>query len=193
MTYLFHSSISRLCTLLLALLMWSCGDDDSTSLPGTSGGAGGSAGQGGQSALGGSSGGHSDGGSGGTVAAGPSLNGCTDAMYIDGSAVDATREVKSTGALTYESRCLRIAKGQAVTFVIDGPAHPTRSGKVSGTLEGSANNPIPRIEGQTASGGAGGITNTRIVTVSFPEEGNFPYYCIEHGPTMAGVTRVGNP
>jgi plastocyanin len=131
------------------------------------GGSGGSGGTGG--------GGGGEGGQGGSTA--QLLNGC-DAAKAEDHTADATTTV-TQAALKYTPACIKIAAGNAVTWEMDFGIHPL----VGGTVEGSTKTPDSSSP-ITASSGT-------TVTITFPNAGEFPYYCDIHAGTgMAGVVYV---
>lgn len=125
--------------------------------------------------------------------AGPTTNGCTAAMFVDRTAPAAARTVgfggaEGSGPFTYSPRCMTVAAGQTVTFTAGSTStfgvHPLSPGTADamGTQVdgGSPNTPIPRVTDG----------NMRMVTVTFPTAGTYPYFCEFHAPGMAGVIQV---
>lgn len=111
----------------------------------------------------------------------PTLNGCTEAMYMDLSAPSAGRTVMFGGGLgqTYAPKCVTIAAGQMVTFSGSFTGHPIAKGTPQDTNAGSASNPI--TDQNTG--------NSK--TVMFPSVGTYPYHCVLHGNNgMVGSIHV---
>lgn len=106
------------------------------------------------------------------------LNGCTAAMYIDKSAVDATRTITNQG-VTYTPKCMIIAKGQKVKWNVSMTVHPLAPGNAASATAGTPDSPIV----STASGDS--------VEFTFEDEGTFPYHCTVHS-SGAGVGMAGS-
>jgi plastocyanin len=111
------------------------------------------------------------------------FNGCTDTSFVDGTAAPQIDfgGVGTSGVFDYQPRCLRIPRGQTVTFAGDFSVHPLSPGTSPEQLDaGTAGNPIPRFS-----------TGTAPLAVKFPAAGEFPYFCEMHyAAGMAGVIRV---
>jgi plastocyanin len=111
-----------------------------------------------------------------TIDADPdAINGCTRATALDLSAAADDRTIAQVD-ISYTPRCIRIKKGQSVTWDAEFTFHPMTSGSPStGEQPGS---PIT----QTSSG--------TTVTFNFPDEGVFGFWCEEHGRAMMGAIYV---
>ena len=112
--------------------------------------------------------------------AGPMLNDCAPADYVDRSDAAAERVVRPRGSTGYTPRCVLIRAGQSVTFEMNFTAHPLVPGIPHGPTAGAT---TPNLIPRTTTGAS--------VVVAFPGAGNFPFYCNVHGHVgMAGVVRV---
>jgi plastocyanin len=95
------------------------------------------------------------------------LNGCTLATAIDHTADDVT--VVTQMGLTYTPSCIKIKAGKQVTVNAAFAAHPlSQGGVVNGTAYPEMGGPITH----TASGSS--------ATFTFPNPGQFGYYCDLH-------------
>jgi len=149
------TSVGRFGWFFMALglgVVTSCGGDDSNNVPA---GAGGSTGT----------------GSGGAGGGGAMLNGCDSATAVDKTA-SATTAVAFGNSLVYDPPCLRIKAGSSVTWSGDFVQHPL----VGGTISGTTKTPDPASPIKLTMGADAGS-----VTFSFPNAGDFPYYCTIHG------------
>ncbi|MEZ4295034.1 MAG: plastocyanin/azurin family copper-binding protein [Polyangiaceae bacterium] len=154
------------------------GTGGTTNPTGGTGGTGGAttnatAGTGG---TGGSTGG--TGGTGGSTMTGAMLNGC-DSTTAEDHTADATTTVASSG-LSYSPKCIKIKAGSSVKFSSSFASHPLVGGEfVNGAKQPDANSPIPSTNMGTE------------ITVTFPDAGDFGYYCDFHaGSGMVGAVFV---
>ncbi len=111
---------------------------------------------------------------------GVSLNGCTDAKFIDSTA-NTNTNVAFGGALgdNFSPPCVTIAVGRSVTFKGQFSFHNLNKGSPSDVNAGSPNNPITEVTGGSEK------------VVTFPSAGDYPYICEFHNPGgMMGVVRV---
>jgi plastocyanin len=109
------------------------------------------------------------------------LNGCAETAFIDlrAGGPDSRMIMVPRGTNTFDMPCITISAGQAVEFMWDFALHPLAAGPVPGTTGGAASTPI-----QPQTTGA-------LYTVTFPDAGDYPFYCATHYATgMAGVVRV---
>jgi plastocyanin len=109
-----------------------------------------------------------DSGGGDTGTTPAALNGCAAADYVDRSAAGADRTV--TWGFDQKPKCMKIAKGQTVTFNGDFTQHPL--------VEKGGDTPNPFASPK----GSGG---TR--TVDFAAAGNFGYVCAIHGSITGAI------
>lgn len=111
---------------------------------------------------------------------GVSLNGCTDAKFIDSTA-NTNTNVAFGGALgdNFSPPCVTVAVGRSVTFKGQFSFHNLNKGSPLDANAGSPNNPITEV------------TNGAEKVVTFPTAGDYPYICEFHNASgMMGVVRV---
>ncbi len=111
------------------------------------------------------------------------IHGCTNEAYENRADPAADRTVYfGTVGYRFDPQCLRIARGQSVTFVGPLPSHTLTPGVAPGRVSddpGSPDNPIQ----QSASGST--------ATFTFDSPGYYPYYCQQHwSANMYGVVLV---
>lgn len=111
---------------------------------------------------------------------------CGGMPLDDRSAPSSDRTVSfggagTSGPFSYAPMCMRVAKGQTVTFSGDFSVHPLQPGLAPG-LRGTAtaNSPIRA----TTSG-------QQPASVTFASPGTFPYFCAQHyAGGMVGAVEV---
>lgn len=117
------------------------------------------------------------------------FNNCTPADFADRSAATSMRTVAFPGANnSYTPKCMKIAKGQMVTFQTAAPSnfslHPLRPGvgaNATAGMLGAAGNPIKLTNGAAMVS----------ISFTFAEAGYYPYNCSVHdGLGMNGVIQV---
>ena len=172
----------------VSVVFATCGDEEepnsdtggtstSTTTTTTGGGMGGTATTGG--GMGGAGG---QGGQGGVVDMG--INGCTDAEFMPPA--DPTNVVITNNLTTYTPSCLLIAPGTSVTFTMDFTLHPLRAGTIVNGV--ATEDPLSPIQAT----GPGAPPPPPSVTFTFPDAGDYPFYCNVHGTEtgMMGAIRV---
>jgi plastocyanin len=113
--------------------------------------------------------------SGGGAAPSGEVNGCTEATATDMTA-DKTVTINFGGAigLKYSPACVKVAKGTVVTWDGDFSVHPL----VGGTVTGSGASAV------ASSDAASPITEAKAsgmsASVTFADDGPFPFYCAVH-------------
>jgi len=111
------------------------------------------------------------------------IHGCTDEAYANRSDPSADRTVYfGTVGFLFDPPCMRIARGQSVTFAGPFSSHTLTPGVAPGRVSddpGSPDNPIQ----QSNSGSS--------ATFTFNTRGYYPYYCQQHwNSNMYGVILV---
>lgn len=111
------------------------------------------------------------------------IHGCTDEAYTNRSDPGAERTVYfGTVGFVFDPPCMRIARGQSVTFTGPFSSHTLTPGVAPGRVSddpGSPDNPIQ----QSNSGSS--------ATFTFNARGYYPYYCQQHwNSNMYGVILV---
>lgn len=114
---------------------------------------------------------------------GPPTHDCEAADFVDRTAGDGMSRTITvrTGPFAYSPACMTIRAGQTVTFASDFALHPLAPGVAPGH-PGTSTTPTP-ITAQTGGTSA---------SVTFPNPGDYAYYCTAHyhSSAMYGVVRV---
>lgn len=162
--------------VLTAAAVFACSDDTTPTPSGDSDAAAGSSGSDGSSGSSGSSG--TSGTSGQPDTAPATLNGCK--IYVDRTAEGASRVIQwDTSLFQREERCMKIKRGQKVTFATDDTGSTPADFDVHplGAQGGDTPNPVESaLEKNTGE-------------VSFATAGDFGYICTVH-PAMIGAIVV---
>lgn len=111
-----------------------------------------------------------------------SLNGCSDARFVDRSTgtADDRMVMVPLGTTSFDQPCLSIRAGQSVMFMWDFTEYPLVPG-VAPSQTGAGTEPTPIAERRTGDS----------YTVSFANAGDYPYYSPgTYAAGMLGVVRV---